>query len=341
MIPTAPVEPKRSRLVVNDTTYQALGVILENNPAGVLVIGDELSGLLQSLDTAGQEAARGFWLSGWSGTQGYSFDRIGRGTIILPRYCISVFGGFQPDRIKGYVRQAQSGSSGNDGLLQQFQLLVWPDPLSSIKLVDRLPDKEAMNRYNHAVLRLRNLSQSDLPSARVNSHQSLLLHFEKDAQELHDRWCLKNEMLIASGKLDASRQSHFAKYRSMVPALALIFHLLDEHLGPVCQDCLIKAIKFSAVLKKHADRIYASAAGYDHASTRTLAGHLLEGHLPDGFTCRELVIKGWAGLGDSTRAQAAIDTLLDYNWLFAETVRGPHRTSVRYYLNPLATADLL
>jgi hypothetical protein len=341
MIPTAPVEPKRPRLVVNDTTYQAMGVILEHNPAGVLVVGDELSGLLQSLDTAGQEAARGFWLSGWSGTQGYSFDRIGRATIILTRYCISVFGGFQPDRIKGYVKQAQSGSSGNDGLLQRFQLLVWPDPLGVIKLVDRLPDKAAMNRYNQAVLRLRNLSQSDLPSAGVNSHQSLLLHFSKDAQEIHDQWYLLNEEMISSGKLDASRQSHFAKYRSMVPALSLLFHLLDEHPGPVCSDCFVKAARFSQVLKKHAERIYASAAGYDHAPARTLAEHLLKGDFPDGFTCRELVAKGWTGLGDTTRAQAAVDTLLDYGWLFSATVRGPHRTSVRFYLNPMATANLL
>jgi len=341
MTPLAPIEPKRARLVVNDTTYQALGVILENNPNGILVIGDELSGLLQSLDAAGQEAARGFWLSGWSGTQGYSFDRVGRGTIILPRYCISVFGGFQPDRIKGYVRQAQSGSSGNDGLLQRFQLLVWPDPLSSIKLVDRPPDKQAMNRYSQAVLRLRNLSKAGLPSGTETSHQSLMLHFTAEAQKIHNHWHLKNEGMITSGKIDASRQSHFAKYRSMVPAIALLFHLLDEHLGPVCETCLVKAIKFSVFLKKHAERIYASATGYDHAPARTLAGHLLKGHLPDGFTCRELVNKGWAGLGETALAQTALDTLLDYDWLFAEQVRGNHRPSVRYHLNPLATADLL
>lgn len=63
--PTEPVEPVKKRYVVNDVTYQALGAILVENPQGVLAIGDELSGLLQSLDAPGQEAARGFFLSGW------------------------------------------------------------------------------------------------------------------------------------------------------------------------------------------------------------------------------------------------------------------------------------
>jgi hypothetical protein len=102
-MPTPPVEPKRERYVVHDSTYQALGVILADNPRGILALADELSGLLQSLDTAGQEAARGFYLTGWSGTGGYSFDRIGRGSISLDRYCLSVFGGLSIYKMQAYL----------------------------------------------------------------------------------------------------------------------------------------------------------------------------------------------------------------------------------------------
>ena len=58
-MPTPPVEPKRERYVVHDSTYQALGVILADNPRGILALADELSGLLQSLDKEGQEAICG------------------------------------------------------------------------------------------------------------------------------------------------------------------------------------------------------------------------------------------------------------------------------------------
>ncbi len=42
-----PEEPKARRYVVNDTTYEALGEILEDNPNGVLAFRDELVSLLR------------------------------------------------------------------------------------------------------------------------------------------------------------------------------------------------------------------------------------------------------------------------------------------------------
>lgn len=339
--PSPPAEPKRGRYVVHDSTYQALGVILADNPRGIMALSDELSGLLQSLDTAGQEAARGFYLTGWSGTGSYSFDRIGRGSITLDRYCLSVFGGFQPDRIKAYVQFAQRGSSKNDGLLQRFQLLVWPDPVRTVNLVDRAPNQAAINKYHQAVLNLSNLDQKPLTGARRLPNCSQLFHFSATAQQIFNDWFVKNEKLLINGKLDPARQSHFAKYRSLIPALALIYHLLDGHSGAVCEDCLVRVLFLSKYLKKHADRIYASVSGHDYAATRVLAKRLLDGQLSDGFTCRTLVLKGWAGLATKEQAQAAIDALVEYGWLFETEIRTGGRPSVKYTLNPATTADLL
>ena len=339
--PTAPIEPKRERYVVHDSTYQALGVILADNPRGVLALADELSGLLQGLDTAGQESARGFYLTGWSGTGGYSFDRVGRGSISLDRYCLSVFGGFQPDRIKAYVQFSQRGSSKNDGLLQRFQLLVWPDPIGNFKLVDRVPNQKAIGKYNQAVLNLPKLDQQSLQGARRLPNGSQLLHFSPKAQQAFNAWFVQNETLLATGGLDPARQSHFAKYRSLIPALALLFHLLDGHTGPVCDDCLNRAVAFADYLKKHADRIYASVSGHDHAAVRMLAERLLSGQLPDGFTCRTLTLKGWAGLATKEQAQAAVDALVEYDWLIETEIRSGGRPTVKYALNPQASTTLL
>lgn len=339
--PTAPVEPKRERYVVHDSTYQALGVILADNPRGVLALADELSGLLQSLDTPGQEAARGFYLTGWSGTGGYSFDRVGRGSISLNRYCLSVFGGFQPDRVKSYVQFSQRGNSKNDGLLQRFQLLVWPDPLSTINFVDRLPNQSAIGKYHQAILNLPSLDKQALQGARRLPNGSQLLHFSPNAQQAFNAWFVQNEKMLSSGLLDPAKQSHFAKYRSLVPALALLFHLLDGHTGPVCENCLSSTLSFAKYLKKHAERIYASVSGHDHATVRMLAERLLDGQLPEGFTCRTLTLKGWSGLANKEQAQAAIDALVEYGWLIETEIRSGGRPTVKYALNSNVSVDLL
>lgn len=339
--PTPPVEPKRTRYVVHDSTYQALGMILADNPRGVLALADELSGLLQSLDTAGQEAARGFYLTGWSGTGGYSFDRVGRGSIALERYCLSVFGGFQPDKVKAYVQFTQRGSSKNDGLLQRFQLLVWPDSVGNFQFVDRLPNQAAISKYHTAVVSLPGLTGQTIQGARSLTNGSQLLHFTPRAQQAFNDWYVENENMLVTGGLDSARQSHFAKYRSLVPALALLFHLLDGHLGSVCEDCLNRAVSYAAYLKSHADRIYASVSGHDHAAVRLLAERLLNGKLADGFSCRTLALKGWSGLATRDQAQAAIDALVEYGWLIESEIRTGGRPSVVYTLNPDVTADLL
>ena len=63
-----PREPVPVRYRTNDTSYESLGELLINNPTGILVERDELISLLTHLDRDEQAGARGFYLSGWSGS---------------------------------------------------------------------------------------------------------------------------------------------------------------------------------------------------------------------------------------------------------------------------------
>lgn len=330
-MPVEPVEPKKPRLIVNDTTYQALGEILAANPHGVLVHGDELSGLLHSLDAPGQEAARGFYLSGWGGTGSYTFDRIGRGSVRLTHYALSVFGGFQPDKIKHYVHMAQSGSSQNDGLLQRFQLLVWPDLGEEFDLVDRAPDRVALFTMNAAMVGLRDAASGVTP----NRYGSRLLHFDDQAQVAFNQWYIVNEKLLRTDGLDPSAQSHLAKYRSLVPGLALLFHLLEGHTEDVCDRCLLGAMHYASYLKSHAKRIYGAVQGLDGTSMQALASKLVDGKLASGFTARSVYTKGWRALSDQRKVQEAIDQLLELNWLKERSVETGGRGKIEYDINPL------
>ena len=76
-----PVEPGMTRYVVNDSTYEMLIAIAKANPQGFLVWRDELISWFHSLAKENQKEARGLYLTGWSGTEGYATDRIGRGHV--------------------------------------------------------------------------------------------------------------------------------------------------------------------------------------------------------------------------------------------------------------------
>lgn len=122
---------------MNDATVEKLGELMQQNPWGTLSYRDELYGLLTGLDKPGQEGARAFMLQSYDGNQGYTFDRIGRGTVHIPRVCLALIGGIQPGRIQKYVRGAVTGGSADDGLLQRFGLAVWPDVTGDSVHVDQ------------------------------------------------------------------------------------------------------------------------------------------------------------------------------------------------------------
>ena len=131
------------RYRTNDTSYEALAELIASNPTGLLVERDELVSLLRHLDRNDQAVARGFFLTGWSGTQPYTLDRISRGTRHIEAVCISVLGNSQPARIAEYVKRANSDANGGDGLLQRFGLMAWPDTCPEWKDMDRYPHNRA------------------------------------------------------------------------------------------------------------------------------------------------------------------------------------------------------
>ncbi len=122
-----PEEPKLRRLIVNDATFEALHQRMSENPAGILLIRDELTGWWCQLDKHGREGERAFCLQAWNGNTGHTIDRIGRGTVHVPECCLSLLGGIQPGRLRSYMVDALRDGPYHDGLIQRFQILVWPE----------------------------------------------------------------------------------------------------------------------------------------------------------------------------------------------------------------------
>ena len=336
-----PAEPKARRFIVNDATVEKLGEILQQNPWGTLSYRDELYGLLTKLDTAGQEGSRSFYLTAYDGNQCYTFDRIIRGTVHIPRVCLAMIGGIQPGRIQEYVRGAVAGGSADDGLLQRFGLTVWPDIDKDFVHVDQWPDTAAKQAAWAVFERLAALQPA-------TDTDPVVWRFTPDAQVIFVEWLVPFESELRSDALHPAIVSHLAKYRKLIPALALIFAMIDapESGNVVGADELIRALAFGDYLRTHATRLYAAAVTPETTDAASLLSKIYGGKLTDGdgvmmesFTPRQISVKGWSGLGTPDAVRKAAEVLADYDWLRRKVTHGGTtggRPSDRYSINPAA-----
>jgi Protein of unknown function (DUF3987)/Bifunctional DNA primase/polymerase, N-terminal len=329
-------EPVRKRFLVNDSTVEKLGEILNQNPNGVLMYRDELIGLLKALDKEGQEGARSFYLEAWNGNGRYAYDRIGRGTIDIEAAIISIIGGIQPGVLSQYLRGATREGRDDDGLMQRFQLLVYPDISKQWVNVDRWPDSEARKRAWAVFRGLAGLE----PTLIGADHDPLdpdgipYLRFTGEAQPEFDAWREGLEAQVRSGELHPALESHLAKYRKLIPSLALLIHLADGGSGAVGIAPLRKAIAWGVYLESHARRIYAQVLCPDLAAARVLAKKIITGEITDGFALRDVYRNGWSGLSTQEDAKDAVAFLIDLDWL-AESRRATEgRTATVYLINP-------
>jgi hypothetical protein len=335
-----PKEPTPVRYRTNDSTYEALGELSITNPTGILVERDELVSLLKQLDRDEQAAARGFYLSGWSGTQPYTFDRIIRGHRHIAAVCISVLGNTQPARIVEYVRSANRGGAGGDGLIQRFGLLAWPDAPRDWRDIDEYPNSAAREKAWQTFQRMAKLdTQAALKlGAEKGPYDKVpCLRFEEAAHEDFLGWRTDLERRLRSGELSPTLEGHLAKYRKLVPSLALINHLADGGAGPVSHPALLKALAAAYYLESHARRVYGSASEGELAAAKAILKHIRNDDLKDGFTARDVHQRGWANLTEREQVGAGLSLLVDLDYLapsaLSAGVEGG-RPKVTYLVNP-------
>ncbi len=322
---TAPV---CRRYIVNDATVEKLGEILNQNPHGLLLYRDELNGFFRTLERQGHEADRAFYLEAWNGDGSFTYDRIGRGTLHITGCCLSIIGSIQPGPVTALVRDLRG--TGDDGLLQRFQLAVWPDMPTSWRNIDRAPDYRAADAVRQVLERLDGMApiQDATEPGAIRT-----VRFSPEAQELFDVWREALETRLRGDSEHPMLEAHLAKYRSLIPSLALILHRTESPDGPVELAALERAIGWAEYLETHARRIYAPALSPDLDAARTLLGHLKRGDLGSAFALRDVYNRGWSALGTRDEAAAAVGVLEDYGWLssITEDTAGRPRTTYRVH----------
>ncbi len=284
------------RFTVRDTTIEKLGVILEANPYGVTLLRDELTAWLSGFDRPGRESERSQWLELANGDAVLVVDRMTRPTLHVHGASAGVLGGIQPGPL---LRLLDSERHGGDGLLQRFQLFIWPDVWPEFdQAAQHEPVSPQVRAEAAAVLdALPALTLADLGSTYPSGEGAPLL-YTPQAQAVFNAWEVEHE----KEKRDMSRgeayRSHISKQPSTFARLALLFHALDVvaaggplyHTQPawVGEEAAMLAAAWCGYLGAHARKLWREGRRTDVLDARAVLSYIERGRIQDGQKVSEV-----------------------------------------------------
>ncbi len=333
-----PDAPVWRRYKTNDATIEKMGELQKDNPQGLLLFRDELIGLFATWEKDGHEADRAFYLESWNGDRPYTSDRIGRGTVFIDNLCVSLFGGIQPSKLTGYLYQAMRGRN-NDGLVQRLQILVYPDEPRDWTFVDTPINVQAKEQAYRVVERLAAMDFRQ-HGAFVEETQRPYYRFDEQAQAVFNEWLTELETKLRWDHDEPVLIEHLGKYRSLMPTLALLFHVLSladgQQASQVSLESAQRAAAWCDYLESHARRIYGLVTNLTMQAASRLAIQIRQQALPNPFTARDVYRKGWSLLDDRQVIEHACEELLSLGWV-RERITPPspgQRGKTEYLINP-------
>ena len=319
-------EVNEKRYMMNDPTIEKMLTILQENPQGLLLYRDELSGWMETMYKSGREGDREFFLESWNGDTPYSMDRIGRGTVFVDGLCLSVLGGLQPTKFESYVAALAKGGKSDDGLLQRFQILLSPEKRKHWKRIDRQPDHQAARLVEDIFGKI-----ADIPNPeRVDGETKRIeVRFTTDAQEAFDDWHEGLELRLLAATGSHIMENHLSKYRSLMPSLALIFEVVSQiskgsaDISEVSIDSVNLAAEWCKFLELHARKAYGEYLEPDLVSARRLLAKAKSGAVKDFDKLRDIYRHGWKNLTTPKDLEDGLKVLESYGWARIEVMSPP------------------
>lgn len=240
--PLERLETAERRTWTADVTVEQLAGLLAANPRGLLLLRDELSAWVKSMNAykQGKGADRQFYLSVWGGSPVKVDRKTENLAITIERPCLSVVGCIPPDVVHDLDEKGEV-----DGFLSRL-LFAWPNPVP-VRWTEKVVAAEIRESYALRIKDLFNLSWEREPVA---------LSLTPDAQsyfkEWHDAHCSETE----SPNLQPYLRAAYAKLKGYGPRLALIHALFARPAATqVEKSSMEAAISMIGYFKAQAQRI--------------------------------------------------------------------------------------
>ena len=133
--PEKPRRPVLRQATLDSTTTEAAGKVLKDNERGLIVVKDELSGFVRSMNqyrTGGKGDDKQFWLSAWAGAMA-KVNRAGNhdlGPLVIPHPFVGIAGMMTPSSLPELRGDNRNGDAAEDGFVDRF-LFSFPDPIDA------------------------------------------------------------------------------------------------------------------------------------------------------------------------------------------------------------------
>jgi hypothetical protein len=336
-----PEKPTVRRICTNDSTIEKLADLMVNSP-GQTLKRDELAAFLLNMSRYSKGSDRQFYLECYSGGS-FSVDRMIRGNQLIDDLYLNIIGGIQPQVAKKLFAIEGGPNEGyDDGLLERFGVIAFPEKLNGYQHVDRWPNRAMKELFNGMCDKLASANWEELLYADDFGSKPFT-RFDREAQEIFDEWLIDHMREGLPMSDDDPLAGMLGKARGLLVRLTLVIHLAawaaGEHANPrdINTTSLTRALKlledyllptwrrvFAAFGKTAADDGAHRIAKWIKAERRT------------EVRFRDIRLKHWKGLSEDREIQAAINMLIAHRWL-GDPIQKPTRgrPSTIYPVNPL------
>jgi hypothetical protein len=339
-------EPVLKRVVVADCTCEALALVLEENPRGVLIDRDELTAWVLAMNAyrAGKGADRQFFLSAWAGREAI-VDRKGsheRGPIVLPYPFLCVVGGLPPALLYRLQLGQRGRPADDDGFLDRL-LFCYPEELPCRAERWLEVSDEALTAWRGAVEALAGLAMEAQSGASATWWRPHFLRLTATGRLAWERFTQVHADEMNAAEFPPYLRGPWSKLRGYGARLALIVHCLRQVCGEATEgdvggEDMDRAARLVAYFKSHARKVYAAMdADPTVAEARRVLECLAAHPAMDDFTRRDL----YQHLRYSCKSPEALDAplrlLVEHGYLRSytperATKRGPN--PVRFAVHP-------
>ncbi len=204
-------KPSLKKYLISDFTPEALIMNHSNNPRGLCIYVDELSGWLNNFNRYNNSGEAQTYLSLWSGNT-FSADRASGKSIRIHKPYINVIGSTQTSVLKDFAKDGRSSNGFMDRLL-----FVYPENKKTLKWNIKKVNMQTISNYSKIINNLILLKKSP-------DNKSIIVQIEKKAKEYLFKW--QNNR--PDKYLFEYERSIDIKMQQYVIRFSLILHLLHN-----------------------------------------------------------------------------------------------------------------